>query len=104
MRNRFLRLRFTYVNGDYLTQKPVVERKDILKEILPKRDKGRVRHTEHIVGDGEGLFRQLEKRKLEGMIAKRTDSLYVGSGRRMVYRSMHHQIFIAPSKERLFHK
>ena len=66
------------LNGDDLTEKPVVERKAILKRILPKQDTGRVRYTEHIVGDGERLFRELEKRKLEGMVAKRADSLYVG--------------------------
>ncbi len=50
----------------------------MLKRILPKQDTGRVRYTEHIAGDGERLFRELEKRKLEGMVAKRSDSLYVG--------------------------
>ena len=66
------------LNGEDLTQKPVTERKRLLKRILPKRDKGRVRYTEHITGDGERLFRELEKRRLEGMVAKRADSLYVG--------------------------
>jgi bifunctional non-homologous end joining protein LigD len=67
-----------YLNGDDLTQTPVIERKAILKRILPARYTGRVRYTEHIVGDGERLFQELEKRKLEGMVAKRSDSLYVG--------------------------
>jgi bifunctional non-homologous end joining protein LigD len=67
-----------YLNGHDITQKSVVERKVILKRILPKQDAGRVRYTEHIAGDGERLFRELEKRKLEGMVAKRADSLYVG--------------------------
>jgi bifunctional non-homologous end joining protein LigD len=66
------------LNGDDLTQKAVVERKAILRRILPKRHTGRVRHTEHIVGDGERLFHELEKRRLEGMVAKRADSPYVG--------------------------
>ena len=66
------------LNGDDLSQKPVVERKTILKRILPRQHTGRVRYTEHIVGDGERLFQELEKRKLEGMVAKRADSLYVG--------------------------
>jgi len=66
-----------YFNGYDLTQKPVTERKRRLKRILPKSDTGRVRYTEHITGDGERLFRELEKRKLEGMVAKRADSLYV---------------------------
>ena len=67
-----------YLNGIDLTQKPVIERKRFLKRILPRLDTGRVRYTEHVVGDGERLFRELEKPKLEGMIAKRGDSLYVG--------------------------
>lgn len=66
------------LNGDDLSQKPVVERKTILKRILPRQHTGRVRYTEHIVGDGERLFQELEKRKLQGMVAKRADSLYVG--------------------------
>ncbi|HUS10113.1 MAG TPA: hypothetical protein VMZ30_06580 [Pyrinomonadaceae bacterium] len=49
-----------------LTQKPVVERKAILKRILSRQDTGRVRYTEHIAGEGEHLFQELEKRKLEG--------------------------------------
>ena len=67
-----------YLNGHDLTQKPVTERKRLLKRILPKSETGRVRYTEHITGDGERLFRELEKRKLEGMVAKRANSLYVG--------------------------
>jgi bifunctional non-homologous end joining protein LigD len=67
-----------FLNGDDITQKPVVERKAILKRILPKQDTGRIRYTEHLAGDGERLFRELEKRELEGMVAKRADSLYVG--------------------------
>ena len=74
-----------YLNGDDLTQKPLTERKRILKRILPKSDTGRIRYTEHITGDGEQLFRELEKRKLEGMVAKRADSLYVG-GRTRAWR------------------
>jgi bifunctional non-homologous end joining protein LigD len=72
-----------YMNGNDLTQKPVAERKRLLKRILPKNETGRVRYTEHIIGDGEGLFRELEKRQLEGMIAKRADSLYVGGRTRV---------------------
>ena len=39
---------------------------------------GRVRYTDHIIGKGEELFRELEKQELEGMVAKRLDSIYVG--------------------------
>lgn len=67
-----------HLDGRDLTKSPLIERKAALKKILPKSGTGRVRYTDHIVGDGEQLFRELEKRSLEGMVAKRTDGLYVG--------------------------
>ena len=69
-----------YLDGLDLTQCPLVSRKATLKKILPKQNTARVRYTDHIVGEGERLFAELEKRRLEGMVAKRSDSLYV-SGR-----------------------
>jgi bifunctional non-homologous end joining protein LigD len=33
---------------------------------------------EHVISEGERLFKELEKLNLEGMVAKRIDSLYVG--------------------------
>jgi bifunctional non-homologous end joining protein LigD len=68
------------LDGADLTNAPLINRKTELKRILPKGRTGLVRFTDHIIGDGEGLFRELEKMKLEGMVAKRLDSLYV-SGR-----------------------
>lgn len=68
------------LDGTDRTNVPLKDRKAALKRILPKRQTGLVRFTEHIVGDGEGLFQELEKMKLEGMVAKRLDSIYV-SGR-----------------------
>ncbi len=68
------------LEGNNLTQLTLTERKAALRKILSKRQTGRIRLTGHIVGDGERFFRELEKMKLEGMVAKRADSLYV-SGR-----------------------
>jgi bifunctional non-homologous end joining protein LigD len=68
------------VDGRDLTQLPVVERKAALKGILPKRPTGQIRFTNHVIGDGLHLFKELERMKLEGMVAKRLDSVYV-SGR-----------------------
>jgi bifunctional non-homologous end joining protein LigD len=68
-----------YLDSRDFTRHPLIGRKAALKKILPKRDTGRVRYTEHVVGEGERLFAELEKRELEGMVAKRLDSLYVGS-------------------------
>ena len=67
-----------HLDGRDLTKDPLIERKSALKKILPKSGTGRVRYTDHIVRDGERLFKELEKRELEGMVAKRANSLYVG--------------------------
>ncbi len=67
-----------YLDGRNLTEQPLIERKAALKKILPKGIKARVRYTDHIVGKGEQFLAELEKRELEGMVAKRADSLYVG--------------------------
>jgi bifunctional non-homologous end joining protein LigD len=67
-----------YLDGQSLTQRPLSVRKAALRKILPKQDTGRVRFTDHVVREGERLFAELEKKQLEGMVAKRLDSLYVG--------------------------
>jgi bifunctional non-homologous end joining protein LigD len=69
-----------HVDGRSLIQSPLVSRKAALSKILPKRHTGRIRYTDHIIGEGERLFDELERRQLEGMVAKRCDSVYV-SGR-----------------------
>ena len=67
-----------HLDGRDLTQTPLISRKAVLKKILPKRETGQVRYTEHVVGEGESLFDELERRQLEGMLAKRCDSIYAG--------------------------
>jgi len=65
-----------YLDGYNLTQCPLIARKAALKRILPKRDTDRIRYTAHVVGSGEQLFKEIEKLQLEGMVAKRKDSVY----------------------------
>jgi bifunctional non-homologous end joining protein LigD len=55
----------------------LVQRKALLKSILPRDNTGRVRFTDHISGSGERLFAKLEALQLEGMLMKRKDSVYV---------------------------
>lgn len=69
-----------YLDGRDFTRLPLIERKTALKKILPKGTKARLRYTDHVVGEGERLLVELEKKELEGMVAKRADSVYV-SGR-----------------------
>jgi bifunctional non-homologous end joining protein LigD len=64
-----------YLDGFDLTSCPLVERKEALQQIL--RPASFIKLSEHIVGDGERFFKQIEKFHLEGMIAKRAASPYV---------------------------
>ena len=62
-----------FVDGESLTDHPLVERKAQLKRILPKSLAGRIRFTDHVVEQGLDLFAALESQEFEGMIAKRAD-------------------------------
>ena len=64
-----------YVDGYDLTSCSVVERKAKLAEIL--RPSTFIKLSEHIEGEGEAFFREIENFHLEGMIAKRANSKYV---------------------------
>jgi bifunctional non-homologous end joining protein LigD len=64
------------LNGKDLRNEPLIERKSLLKRILKKAS--HLRYTDHIVGSGEQLFAALSELGLEGMIAKKADSPYVG--------------------------
>src|SRR5205823_4719297 len=64
-----------YADGYDLRNCTVVERKTKLTEIL--RPSNFIKLSEHVEGDGEAFFREIEKFHLEGMIAKRASSKYV---------------------------
>lgn len=64
-----------YVDGYDLTACSVVERKAALEKLL--RPASFIKLSEHIASDGEGFFEQIEKFRLEGMMAKRAASPYV---------------------------
>ena len=64
-----------YVDGYDLTSCSVVERKAALESILRPADF--IKYSEHIVGEGEAFFAEIEKLGLEGMMAKRAAGGYV---------------------------
>ena len=64
------------LNGNDLRGEPLIVRKSLLKEIVKKSSP--MRFTDHIVEDGKQFFVRIEKLGLEGIVAKRADSLYVG--------------------------
>lgn len=55
---------------------PLLERKALLKEILPPA--GALRLADHIPTRGEALFEQVRKLGIEGMVGKRGDAPYQG--------------------------
>jgi bifunctional non-homologous end joining protein LigD len=65
-----------YLEGFNLTACTLVQRKALLRSILPKDNTGRVRFTDHISGSGERLFEKIELLQLEGMVMKRKASVY----------------------------
>lgn len=68
-----------YVKGKSIMHKPLLERKEILKKILPKSPI--VRYAAHMEENGIDFFEGVKNLDLEGMIAKRSQSVYK-SGKR----------------------
>ena len=66
------------LNGEDLTSLPLIERKEKLASIL-EGHKGRLRYSDHIVGNGEKLLTSFCEAGLEGVISKRVDARYSGS-------------------------
>ncbi len=65
-----------HLNGQDLRQKPLVERKKILKTLLRGRRISQIRFGDYIEKKGVAFFREAKKRGLEGIIAKKEDSIY----------------------------
>ncbi|HLA54670.1 MAG TPA: DNA ligase D [Flavobacterium sp.] len=63
-----------YFNGFDLTQLELIQRKKILKAILPKIKN--IVYSEHTIGDGIKAFKSIEKKGGEGVIAKKISSKY----------------------------
>jgi len=63
-----------YVNGKSIEDKPLLERKEILRKLLP--DSEVIKYCDHISTQGIAFFKAMKKQKMEGMIAKRADSVY----------------------------
>jgi bifunctional non-homologous end joining protein LigD len=66
------------LNGEDLTKRPLVERKELLAGLL-KGVTGRLHYSDHILGQGEQLFDSFCGAGLEGVISKRVDAKYSGS-------------------------
>jgi bifunctional non-homologous end joining protein LigD len=66
-----------YIEGFSLTRTPLRERKRVLEELLaPLGDRGALRYSDHIEGNGEQFFKEACKHGIEGVVSKLADSVY----------------------------
>jgi DNA ligase 1 len=61
--------------GDRVTKLPLLERKEILAEIVPN-DSSLITKSQFIEGHGEAYFEAIKAQGLEGIVLKRKDSRY----------------------------
>jgi bifunctional non-homologous end joining protein LigD len=64
------------LEGHDLRALPLLERKTILREVLPTI--GPVRYTDHIGVQGEAMYTHVERMRLEGIVGKKEDAPYRG--------------------------
>jgi bifunctional non-homologous end joining protein LigD len=72
-------------SGRDVRARPLVERKALLRTLLPVGS--RIRYVEHTAGDGRAFFEEALRLGLEGVMGKRADSAYV-SGRSRDWRKV----------------
>ncbi|MFN3019571.1 DNA ligase D [Chryseobacterium sp. TY3] len=68
-----------WLNGHSTENIPLIQRKELLKEALIETDV--IKYCDHIPEKGIEFFNQIKKMNLEGMIAKKSDSLYIENHR-----------------------
>jgi bifunctional non-homologous end joining protein LigD len=62
------------LNGKSTYELPLMERKELLKKLLPKN--AVIKYSDHIIARGKDFFEVAKKNDLEGIMAKKGDSLY----------------------------
>jgi bifunctional non-homologous end joining protein LigD len=64
-----------WLNGKDVTKLPLIERKQLLAQVLPAGHDV-VKYSDHVVGKGKEFFKIALKQGLEGIMAKKADSRY----------------------------
>ena len=65
-----------WYDGKRVADLPLIERKQILKNICPE-DNAVIKYSDHIIGNGKAFFEEALKQGLEGVMAKKIDSEYI---------------------------
>ncbi|MBC9933706.1 DNA ligase D [Chitinophaga qingshengii] len=65
-----------HLNGNELQQLTLLERKSLLKDVVDQLNDKRVQYSGHVLKKGKTFFEKARKQQWEGMMAKKTDSIY----------------------------
>jgi bifunctional non-homologous end joining protein LigD len=65
-----------HLDGDRIAELPLEQRKERLRKLLGRRKAGRIRFSDHVVGEGQTFFEHACAERLEGTISKRRDLPY----------------------------
>lgn len=71
----FVAFDIIYYNGEVVADKPLLERKKLLEACFAE-ESSKIAYSRFIEGYGVKLFELAKRQKLEGVVAKRKDSLY----------------------------
>jgi DNA ligase-1 len=63
--------------GKRITSLPIQKRKEMLSEVIAQIGSPHIVNVPFVVGEGEALFHIIKQNNMEGIVAKRLDSLYV---------------------------
>jgi bifunctional non-homologous end joining protein LigD len=75
VRLQFFVFDILWLDGYDLTALPLIERKRILKEVIPT-DHAMVKYSDHVAGKGKDFFKVAINQGLEGIMAKKANSVY----------------------------
>jgi len=70
----FVAFDLLYLDGDQITERPLMERKKLLEKTISESE--RLAVSRYIEQKGVALYEAAEKQELEGVVAKRKDSKY----------------------------
>lgn len=65
-----------YLNGYELSDLTLLDRKKLLKQIIKELGDPIILYSDHIKEEGKAFFEEVKTQQLEGIIAKKSDSLY----------------------------
>lgn len=71
------------LDGQDLQALPLIQRKDLLKDVVTQLGSKTVIYSEHVLNDSEKLYRTAQQKGWEGIIAKEAESLYAEGRRSM---------------------